>query len=86
LLAYVDTDNDLIIFFIMMSEYFENSVNFFLNYYFINYTVFLLRIIKNINFNMSLDHMYCSRCREGFEPNEKIVNSNGELWHPQCFV
>lgn len=35
---------------------------------------------------MSLDHMYCSRCREGFEPHEKIVNSNGELWHPQCFV
>ncbi|XP_043289855.1 LIM and senescent cell antigen-like-containing domain protein 1 isoform X2 [Venturia canescens] len=35
---------------------------------------------------MSLDHMFCSRCREGFEAHEKIVNSNGELWHPQCFV
>ncbi|OXU29330.1 hypothetical protein TSAR_006532 [Trichomalopsis sarcophagae] len=43
-------------------------------------------VIRNISFNMSLDHMFCSRCREGFEPNEKIVNSNGELWHPQCFV
>lgn len=35
---------------------------------------------------MSLDHMFCSRCREGFVAHEKIVNSNGELWHPQCFV
>lgn len=26
------------------------------------------------------------RCDDGFEPHEKIVNSNGELWHPQCFV
>ncbi|KAL7290175.1 hypothetical protein TKK_0015886 [Trichogramma kaykai] len=44
------------------------------------------RGINNDKVNMSLDHMFCSRCREGFEPNEKIVNSNGELWHPQCFV
>ena len=35
---------------------------------------------------MSLDHMFCSRCRDGFVPHEKIVNSHGELWHPQCFV
>ncbi|XP_044585497.1 LIM and senescent cell antigen-like-containing domain protein 1 isoform X2 [Cotesia glomerata] len=35
---------------------------------------------------MSLDNMFCSRCREGFEPHEKIVNSHGELWHTQCFV
>ncbi|XP_026676451.1 LIM and senescent cell antigen-like-containing domain protein 1 [Diaphorina citri] len=35
---------------------------------------------------MSLGNMYCSRCNEGFEPEEKIVNSNGELWHQQCFV
>lgn len=34
----------------------------------------------------SLDNMFCSRCDEGFEPHEKIVNSNGELWHTQCFV
>jgi len=30
--------------------------------------------------------MFCSRCGEGFEPEEKIVNSNGELWHGECFV
>lgn len=36
--------------------------------------------------NMSLVNMFCSRCEEGFEPHEKIVNSNGELWHTQCFV
>lgn len=35
---------------------------------------------------MSLDSMVCSRCGDGFEPHEKIVNSTGELWHQQCFV
>ncbi|KAG0724290.1 LIM domain-containing protein unc-97 [Chionoecetes opilio] len=35
---------------------------------------------------MSLDAMACNRCGEGFEPQEKIVNSNGQLWHTQCFV
>ncbi|KAK5650207.1 hypothetical protein RI129_001236 [Pyrocoelia pectoralis] len=35
---------------------------------------------------MSFDNMMCSRCGEGFEPHEKIVNSTGELWHQQCFV
>lgn len=35
---------------------------------------------------MSLDNMFCTRCGDGFEPNEKIVNSNGELWHTGCFV
>lgn len=35
---------------------------------------------------MSLDNMVCSRCGDGFEPHEKIVNSTGELWHQQCFV
>ena len=33
--------------------------------------------------NMSLETMMCSRCDEGFEPQEKIVNSNGQLWHIQ---
>jgi LIM and senescent cell antigen-like-containing domain protein 1/2 len=35
---------------------------------------------------MSLDTMSCTRCEEGFEAQEKIVNSNGQLWHIQCFV
>jgi len=35
---------------------------------------------------MSLDSMVCTRCGDGFEPQEKIVNSNGQLWHKQCFV
>ncbi|CAL4120814.1 unnamed protein product, partial [Meganyctiphanes norvegica] len=35
---------------------------------------------------MSLGSMTCTRCNEGFEPQEKIVNSNGQLWHTQCFV
>ncbi|XP_062536136.1 LIM and senescent cell antigen-like-containing domain protein 1 isoform X2 [Armigeres subalbatus] len=36
--------------------------------------------------NMSLGTMICTRCDEGFEPHERIVNSNGQLWHTQCFV
>lgn len=36
--------------------------------------------------SMSLDAMSCTRCGDGFEPQEKIVNSNGQLWHKQCFV
>ncbi|VEN62918.1 unnamed protein product [Callosobruchus maculatus] len=36
--------------------------------------------------NMSREHMICSKCGEGFEPQEKIVNSTGQLWHQQCFV
>ncbi|XP_048745158.1 LIM and senescent cell antigen-like-containing domain protein 1 isoform X1 [Ostrea edulis] len=28
----------------------------------------------------------CHRCHEGFGANEEIVNSNGEMWHTQCFV
>uniref|UniRef100_A0A182PMX3 LIM zinc-binding domain-containing protein n=1 Tax=Anopheles epiroticus TaxID=199890 RepID=A0A182PMX3_9DIPT len=36
--------------------------------------------------NMSLGTMHCTRCDEGFEPHERIVNSNGQLWHTQCFV
>ncbi|MGH0135132.1 UNVERIFIED_CONTAM: hypothetical protein FKN15_032411 [Acipenser sinensis] len=39
-------------------------------------------------FNMAnaLANAICERCKSGFEPAEKIVNSNGELYHEQCFV
>lgn len=43
-------------------------------------------IFRRVTANMSFDNMLCSRCGEGFEPQEKIVNSTGELWHQQCFV
>jgi len=33
-----------------------------------------------------MDSMACARCDDGFEPKAKIVNSNGELYHPKCFV
>ena len=35
---------------------------------------------------MNMDSMACARCDDGFEPKAKIVNSNGELYHPKCFV
>lgn len=34
----------------------------------------------------ALANAACERCKSGFAPTEKIVNSNGELYHEQCFV
>ncbi|RXN11561.1 LIM and senescent cell antigen-like-containing domain 1 isoform X3 [Labeo rohita] len=34
----------------------------------------------------ALANASCERCKSGFAPAEKIVNSNGELYHEQCFV
>lgn len=34
----------------------------------------------------ALAHAACERCKSGFAATEKIVNSNGELYHEQCFV
>lgn len=48
----------------------------------ISFNVFIF----HFSVTMPLSTMFCSRCGDGFEENEKIVNSNGELWHPQCFV
>ena len=28
----------------------------------------------------------CAICREGFAPNESVVNANGVHWHQGCFV
>ena len=35
---------------------------------------------------MPLGEAVCKRCELGFDPTEQIVNSAGELWHPDCFV
>lgn len=35
---------------------------------------------------MSMNGAVCSRCRHGFNKDEEIVNSGGEIWHTQCFV
>lgn len=48
--------------------------------------MFSITTIKSLTANMSRDNMICSKCGEGFEPQEKIVNSTGQLWHQQCFV
>uniref|UniRef100_A0A8C1X8A4 LIM zinc finger domain containing 4 n=1 Tax=Cyprinus carpio TaxID=7962 RepID=A0A8C1X8A4_CYPCA len=34
----------------------------------------------------ALANAICERCKASFTPTEKIVNSNGELYHEQCFV
>uniref|UniRef100_A0AAZ3P6H9 LIM zinc-binding domain-containing protein n=2 Tax=Oncorhynchus tshawytscha TaxID=74940 RepID=A0AAZ3P6H9_ONCTS len=34
----------------------------------------------------ALANAICERCKSGFAPAEKIVNSNGELYHEGCFV
>jgi len=35
---------------------------------------------------MSLGAAVCRRCDQGFEPQEEMVNSDGEIWHTRCFV
>lgn len=32
------------------------------------------------------DPLFCSHCQGGFEEKEKIVNTNGEILHQDCFV
>ncbi|CEF62538.1 AT21926p [Strongyloides ratti] len=32
------------------------------------------------------DNLFCVRCQDGFELNEQIVNSGGQVWHSECFV
>ncbi|XP_026128500.1 LIM and senescent cell antigen-like-containing domain protein 2 [Carassius auratus] len=41
-----------------------------------------------VRYNMTnaLANAICERCKASFTPTEKIVNSNGELYHEQCFV
>lgn len=34
----------------------------------------------------TLGNVMCFRCGEGFQVNEQIVNSGGEIWHQECFV
>uniref|UniRef100_A0A9J8BH05 LIM domain-containing protein n=1 Tax=Cyprinus carpio carpio TaxID=630221 RepID=A0A9J8BH05_CYPCA len=43
-------------------------------------------IYFKINMANALANAACERCKSGFAPAEKIVNSNGELYHEQCFV
>ncbi|XP_053352599.1 LIM and senescent cell antigen-like-containing domain protein 2 [Clarias gariepinus] len=38
------------------------------------------------NMANALANAICELCKAGFTPAEKIVNSNGELYHEQCFV
>uniref|UniRef100_A0AAR2IS75 LIM domain-containing protein n=1 Tax=Pygocentrus nattereri TaxID=42514 RepID=A0AAR2IS75_PYGNA len=41
-----------------------------------------------VRYNMAnaLANAVCELCKAGFSPAERIVNSNGELYHEQCFV
>lgn len=49
------------------------------NYVFLSFLFFS-------NMANALANAMCERCKSGFAPAEKIVNSNGELYHEQCFV
>ncbi|XP_076348488.1 LIM and senescent cell antigen-like-containing domain protein 1 isoform X2 [Tachypleus tridentatus] len=42
--------------------------------------------IDNMKSIMPMGEMTCTRCKEGFQPHEEIVNSQGEVWHKECFV
>lgn len=38
------------------------------------------------NMSDALANAVCERCQTRFDPAERIVNSNGELYHENCFV
>lgn len=38
------------------------------------------------NMSSALADAVCQRCQARFAPTERIVNSNGELYHEHCFV
>ncbi|KAJ7410028.1 hypothetical protein BTVI_54352 [Pitangus sulphuratus] len=38
------------------------------------------------NMSDALANAVCERCQARFNPAERIVNSNGELYHENCFV
>ncbi|OXB58833.1 hypothetical protein ASZ78_007550 [Callipepla squamata] len=38
------------------------------------------------NMSDALANAVCERCQARFDPAERIVNSNGELYHENCFV
>lgn len=38
------------------------------------------------NMSSALANAVCQRCQARFAPAERIVNSNGELYHEHCFV
>ncbi|NXT05424.1 LIMS2 protein, partial [Prunella fulvescens] len=38
------------------------------------------------NMSDALANAVCERCQARFDPAERIVNSNGELYHESCFV
>ncbi|CAB1327436.1 unnamed protein product [Coregonus sp. 'balchen'] len=47
----------------------------------------MLGVVEMTGSNMAnaLANASCERCKSGFAPAEKIVNSNGELYHEGCF-
>ena len=42
--------------------------------------------VSTFSSDMSMGIGVCQRCGDGFGTHEQIVNSNGEVWHPKCFV
>uniref|UniRef100_A0A8C2PYT0 LIM domain-containing protein n=1 Tax=Cyprinus carpio TaxID=7962 RepID=A0A8C2PYT0_CYPCA len=48
--------------------------------------IYKLLVAACYNMANALANAACERCKSGFAPAEKIVNSNGELYHEQCFV
>lgn len=36
--------------------------------------------------SMHLSTALCIRCQRGFSEQEQMVNSNGEIFHEECFV
>ena len=51
-----------------------------------NVTFGLQQSFFSISMTSQLAQAVCVRCRAGFNANEQMVNSNGEIYHEECFV
>lgn len=43
-------------------------------------------LVQSFDNTVRLEDLVCVRCNDGFELNEQIVNSGGQVWHAECFV
>uniref|UniRef100_A0A0R3RFP0 LIM domain-containing protein n=1 Tax=Elaeophora elaphi TaxID=1147741 RepID=A0A0R3RFP0_9BILA len=42
--------------------------------------------VINGDLSSGFENLTCVRCHDGFDLNEQIVNSSGQVWHSDCFV
>lgn len=68
----------------ILCSFSQENTSQFQNY--IGFIIVSLFFFPHSNMANALANASCELCKAGFTAAEKIVNSNGELYHEQCFV